>query len=53
MTGVSIPSVSQTTYGNIDRYFVSGGGIGSGSGIAKRFEDPALFATADADKPVI
>ena len=25
-----------------DRYFMSGRGIGSGSGIAKRFKDPAL-----------
>ena len=27
-----------------DRYFVSGRGIGSGSGIAKRLKDPALYS---------
>ena len=34
----------------IGRYFVSGRGIVSGSGIAKRFKDPALFFTCDKDQ---
>ena len=30
-----------------DRYFVSGRGIGRGSGIVKRFKDPAQFFKYD------
>ena len=50
--------VSQTTYMEKlfnDRYFLSGSGIGIGSGIAKGFKDPALYESASLiiTKPVV